>query len=272
MVFPPLTLVNLFWTGVLYFLCIFDKISIMKYVFSTFIWVLGVLNLILLFPPAIIIWLFTVLFDRNLKFLQQYSCFWASTFTWLNPFWKVKIYGREKIKKGQVYVLISNHQSLLDILVLYRLFKHFKWVAKRELFRFPLVGWNMTMNRYIPIKRGTRSSILQMMKKSEQTLLAGSSVMIFPEGTRSTDNQIKSFKEGAFRLAITTQTPILPIVLDGTGTALPKKGYLFKRNHVIEIHILDKIEVHDLSEKEMRPFTEKVRKIMMNGLWEIRHQ
>ena len=242
----------------------------MKYLFSTFIWVLGVLNLILLFPPAFIIWLFTVVFDRNLKLLQQYSCFWASTFTWLNPFWKVKIYNREKIKKGQVYVLVSNHQSLLDILVLYRLFKHFKWVAKQELFRFPLVGWNMALNRYIPIKRGARSSILQMMKKSEQTLLAGSSVMIFPEGTRSTDNQIKSFKEGAFRLAITTQTPILPIVIDGTGTALPKKGYLFKRNHVIEIHILDEIDVKDFSEKEVKSLTGEVRELMIGKLQEFR--
>jgi len=244
----------------------------MKYIFSAIIWSLGVINLILLFPPAFIIWLFTVPFDRNLKFLQQYSCFWASTFTWFNPFWKTRIIGRDKIKKGHVYVLVSNHQSMLDILVLYRLFKHFKWVAKKELFHFPLVGWNMTLNRYVPIRRGKRSSILQMMKKSEQTIRSGSTVMIFPEGTRSTDMQIKTFKEGAFKLAVATQTPIVPIVIEGTGGAMPKKGFLFKRNHVIEVNILDEIQVRDLSEGDAKQLSEKVRNIMISKLKEIRER
>jgi len=243
----------------------------MKYVFSTFIWILGLLNLFIFFPPDFIIWLFTVPFDRNLKLLHQYSCFWASTFTWLNPFWKVRITGREKIRKGHVYVLVSNHQSLLDILVLHRLFKHFKWVAKKELFIFPIIGWNMILNRYIPIKRGNRSGILQMMKKSEQTLRSGSSVMIFPEGTRSTDNQIKAFKEGAFKLAISTQTPIIPIVLDGTGSALPKRGYLFKRNHVINVHVLDEIEIKDTFEKNIKLLVEAVRQLMIKELHKIRN-
>lgn len=244
----------------------------MRYLFSIFMWILGLLNLVILFPPAFVIWLFTVLFDPNLKLLQWYSCFWASTFTWLNPFWKVRITGREKIQKGKVSVLVSNHQSLLDILVLYRLFKHFKWVAKKELFIFPLVGWNMSLNRYIPIKRGNRASVFKMIKMSEQTLQKGSSIMIFPEGTRSTDTQIKSFKEGAFKLAINTQLPIIPIIIEGTGTALPKKGFLFKNAQTIQINVLDPVDVSNLTEKDIKPLSANVRQKMIEALQTARNK
>ena len=99
----------------------------------------------------------TVLFDRRLVLLHRFTCFWASLYTWLNPAWRVRIEGREKIRPRTAYVMVANHQSLLDILVLFRLFTHFKWVSKIENFRVPCVGWNMSLNRYIKLRRGDRA-------------------------------------------------------------------------------------------------------------------
>src|SRR5690606_16085028 len=129
--------------------------------------------------------------------------------------------GREKIRRGETYVMVANHLSLLDILVLFRLFRHFKWVSKIENFRIPFIGWNMRLNRYIPLRRGDRTSVIQMMAACEETLASGSSIMMFPEGTRSLTGELKEFKTGAFELALKTRRPILPILLAGTANALP---------------------------------------------------
>jgi 1-acyl-sn-glycerol-3-phosphate acyltransferase len=182
----------------------------------------------------------------------------------------VTIQGREKIKPGKVYILISNHQSMLDILVLYRLFVHFKWVSKIELFKVPIIGWNMSANRYISLKRGKQSGILHMMNDSEKAIRNGSSVMIFAEGTRSLDQQIKAFKEGAFKLAVKTQTPIIPIVIDGTGEALPRKGFVFKGQHNITLNVLDEISVEGLEDKDVKFLISKVRGLMEEELRSIR--
>ncbi len=242
------------------------------YIKSWLFWFLGTILLVILYPPALIIWLLTFPFDRRLNLLHQYSCFWASTFTWFSPFWRVSIYGREKIKKGTVYVMVSNHQSLLDILVFYRLFRHFKWVAKEELFRLPVVGWNMRANRYIALKRGKQASIMQMMKDSEKTLISGSSVMIFPEGTRSEDTNIKAFKDGAFMLAVKTRTPIIPMIIEGSGDALPKKGFLIRGHRHIRVHVLNEIPVTEYKNMDARSLSAHVRSIMVNALKSIRDE
>src|ERR1035437_9216243 len=115
-------------------------------------WFLFFLSWFIIFPIICVIWVFTRWTDPSLKLVHWSSCVWGSVLTWVNPLWKVKISGREKIKKGQTYVMVCNHQSMLDILVLFRLFKRFKWVSKAELFKIPIVGWNMSLNRYIDRK------------------------------------------------------------------------------------------------------------------------
>src|SRR5499433_4429202 len=118
---------------------------------------------IVLFPVALLLWATTVLFDRRLRILHRFTCFWASLYTWLNPAWRVHTEGRDKIRPGATYVMVANHQSFLDILVLFRLFVHFKWVSKAEMFRIPAIGWNMALNRYVKLTRGSADSIARMM-------------------------------------------------------------------------------------------------------------
>lgn len=92
------------------------------------------------FVGAFIIWLVTYPFDKNRKILHLYSCFWSSFYIWTLPIWKAKVIDRHKIDKNKTYVIVSNHQSHLDILMAFLLFCHFKWVSKAEVFRLPFIG------------------------------------------------------------------------------------------------------------------------------------
>jgi 1-acyl-sn-glycerol-3-phosphate acyltransferase len=213
-----------------------------KQVGSLVFWAFVVLSSILLFPVAVLIWLVTVLFDRRLVVLHRFTCFWASLYTWLNPLWPVTITGRENIRPGTTYVLAANHLSLLDILVLFRLFRDFKWVSKAEIFKVPLIGWNMSMNRYIRLQRGQRDSVVRMMEQAQRTLESGSSIMMFPEGTRSKSGELQRFKTGAFELALATGVPVVPIVISGTHNALPKHGFVLQGRHEIGVHVLAPVD------------------------------
>jgi len=214
---------------------------LLKRILSALFWLFIVVTSLALFPVALLIWAVTKPFDRRLAVLHQFTCFWASLYTWLNPVWRVTIEGREKIRSDIAYVMVANHQSLLDILVLFRLFVHFKWVSKIENFRVPAVGWNMSLNRYIKLRRGDAASIDQMMTACEATLAEGSSVMMFPEGTRSADGHLKAFKHGAFTIAKRAAAPLLPIIVEGTANALPKRGFVLQGRHAIRVRILDEI-------------------------------
>ncbi|HTO06481.1 MAG TPA: lysophospholipid acyltransferase family protein [Myxococcota bacterium] len=229
-------------------------------------WAFLVLSSVALFPLALAIWAVTAPFDRRLVVLHRFTCFWGSLYTWLNPAWPVTVEGREQVADGVAYVMTSNHQSLVDILVLFRLFRHFKWVSKIENFRVPLIGWNMRLNRYIPLVRGQRESVVAMMAMCEQTLAQGSSVMIFPEGTRSADGRLKAFKTGAFELALRTKAPILPIALDGTARALPKRGYLLQGRHPIRVRLLAPLDPATYGSETPESLAERVRQIIAREL------
>jgi len=235
---------------------------LLRRIFSTLFWVFMIVSSIALFPIALLIWALTVLFDRRLVLLHRFTCFWASLYTWFNPAWRVHIEGREKIVDGTAYVMVANHQSLLDILVLFRLFAHYKWVSKIENFRIPCVGWNMSLNRYIKLRRGDRDSVQEMMTACEKTLADGSSIMMFPEGTRSMDGRLKAFKHGAFTLAQRMRAPILPIVVEGTAAALPKHGFILQGRHAIRIRVLDAIPYTRFANESVEALTDRVRSVI----------
>jgi len=226
---------------------------------SGLFWLFIVVSSILLFPFAVVIWAVTLPFDRKQTLLHRFTCFWASLYTWLNPAWRVHVEGREKIRRNTAYVMVANHQSLLDILVLFRLFVHFKWVSKIENFRVPCIGWNMSLNGYIKLRRGDRESVAQMMEACERTILAGNSIMMFPEGTRSPDGRLRAFKHGAFTLAQQTHVPLLPIVVEGTADALPKRGFVLQGRHAIRIRVLDEIPYAAFADMPVETVTEDIR-------------
>src|SRR5262249_34702171 len=91
------------------------------------------------FPGGFVTWAVTVGFGRRRAVVHRFTCWWAGLYTRLNPAWPVRIEGRERIRPGATYMLVANHQSFLDILVLFRLAVHFKWVSKIEMFRIPAI-------------------------------------------------------------------------------------------------------------------------------------
>src|SRR5207248_1979323 len=226
---------------------------------SLVFWLFLAASSIVLFPVAVLIWAVTAPFDRRGALLHRFTCFWASLYTWLNPAWRVRVEGRERIRPDAAYVMVANHQSLLDILVLFRLFVHFKWVSKIENFRVPFIGWNMSLNRYIKLRRGSRESVARMMHECQWALARGSSVMMFPEGTRSPDGRLQRFKPGAFSLAQQTHVPILPIVVEGTAEALPKRGFVLQGRHEIRVRVLDEIPYPSFAERPVDAVSDDVR-------------
>jgi 1-acyl-sn-glycerol-3-phosphate acyltransferase len=227
--------------------------------YSAAFWAFLVISSALLFPVAFGIWLVTTPFDRRRVVLHRFTCWWASLYTWMNPLWPVTVVGRERIPDDRAVVLVANHLSLLDILVLFRLFRHFKWVSKVENFKVPFIGWNMRLNGYIPLRRGDRESVLAMLERCRTTLAAGSSIMMFPEGTRSKDGRLKPFKPGAFSLAIETQLPIVPIAIEGTSDALPKRGFVLRGRHPIQVTVLEEIPPPAFEDRDAEALAAHVR-------------
>lgn len=235
---------------------------------SIFLIIVGTTS-IFFFIGAVLIRVITYPFDRRLKILHRYTCFWGAFYTWIVPMWRIKVLNRKKIRRNSTYVVVSNHQSQLDILVAFNLFFHYKWVSKAEIFKMPLIGWNMSLNRYIKLKRGDRESIKQMLEDCEKTIAEGSSVYFFPEGTRSMDGIIKPFKPGAFMLAKKMKVPILPIVISGTVKALPKYSMNFHGTQKILIKILDDVPYERFEHLSLEETSELLRNIINNDLQEL---
>jgi 1-acyl-sn-glycerol-3-phosphate acyltransferase len=231
----------------------------MRLVLSLVYWGLFALSAIAIFPLALAIWALSRPFDRRGVALHWFTSRWAWLYTVLNPAWRVQVVGRERFRPGQTYVVVANHQSLLDILVLFRLFRHFRWVSKVENFRIPVVGWVMRLNRYVELERGKAESVRRMLRACEQELREGSSILMFPEGTRSETGELRPFKTGAFELARSSGCPILPVVVDGTAQALPKHGLVLQGRHEIRVEVLEEIPPDDFKDLTAAQLAQTVR-------------
>jgi 1-acyl-sn-glycerol-3-phosphate acyltransferase len=208
---------------------------------SVIVWIIGICYTAILFPATFVIWLLALPFDRNRTLIHWLLSYQSLVLSMLIPIWKLKIEGREKIIKGTTYVIISNHQSLIDTLMINCIRYRFKWISKIENLKLPVLGWYIRMAGYLTVNRGNEESKVEMLEKALDFLKQGISIMIFPEGTRSTDKQVGFFKRGAFQLAITARVSILPVLIDGTGDILPKHGLIFSSNNKITVRVLDPV-------------------------------
>ena len=214
------------------------------------------------FCVALVIWLLTVLFDKRLVMLHLFSSFWASVYLWAMPAWSVRVQGRNTVRLRDRYVIVANHQSVLDILVAFRLYFPFKWVSKAEVFKIPFIGWNMYLNRYIKLKRGDKKGIAKMFVDCEKALAEGNSLFVFPEGTRSETGSLKPFKSGAFILAKKMKIPILPVVISGTRDALPKHSLNFHGSHKVRIRVLEPVDYERFADLSAQDTAEMIRDII----------
>lgn len=149
--------------------------------------------------------------------------------TKLNPMWTFRIHGPRPRHPGGA-VMVSNHRSQADIFLISHLPWEMKWLSKASNFKLPFIGWAMRLAGDIPVYRGVKDSARMAMARCGEYLDRGMPVMIFPEGTRSKTEDLLPFKDGAFRLAIEHQAPILPVAVAGTSKALPKHDWRFGRS------------------------------------------
>ncbi len=161
--------------------------------------------------------------------------------------------GRRRIPWQDPVIIVSNHASLIDILVLFALYRPYKWVSKAENFKLPFIGWNMDLNDYVKVRRGDRASVIDMMDRCRGHLRAGSSLLIFPEGTRSKSGELQAFKDGAFRLAMECDRPIVPVAVSGTARSLPKHGLILREPMDARVEVLQPLHPgHYGSVEELR--------------------
>ncbi|HEY9712487.1 MAG TPA: lysophospholipid acyltransferase family protein [Chroococcales cyanobacterium] len=221
-----------------------------------------------LYATNVIICLVTAPFDWRRRAVHKFSCYWGYHYFQINPFWHLHYEGVENIEPGKTYVLIANHNSIADILACYGLHRQFKWVSKVEISKVPLIGWNMYLNQYVLLKRGDMKSIKEMMTECKEWLNKGVSVMLFPEGTRSENGQIQTFRDGAFRMAVDCNVPVVPIVIEGTDQILKKGAKYLNFHQNINIKVLPPIDPaqFDGSSGKMRSY---VHKVMVDTLFEM---
>jgi 1-acyl-sn-glycerol-3-phosphate acyltransferase len=219
--------------------------------------VLGVIVITMSFIPGL---------DPNNFAGYKIGKFWA----WLNlglAGTRVKVIGEEKIDRDRSYVIMSNHQSHFDVWALIKCLPlSLRWVMKIELRRIPVFGIGCEKLGQIYVDRSNTEKARESLEAARVKIDAGASVMFFPEGTRSADGGIQEFKKGGFVMALETETPILPITVNGGRFALPKGRPLAMKPGRIQIIIHNPVEVKGLKYDDREKLLNKVRGIIEGGL------
>jgi 1-acyl-sn-glycerol-3-phosphate acyltransferase len=239
---------------------------------SLIVWIIGISFTVIMFPLTFIVWLLVLPFDRDRVIIHWLLVYEGLILMRLIPIWKIDIAGREKAVRGETYVIISNHQSILDILLLNCLRYKYKWISKVENKNLPVLGAYIKMADYITVNRGDEESKAEMLEKSYECLKKGISIMIFPEGTRSLNKEIGFYKRGAFQLAIQACVPILPVLIDGTGGILPKHGLVFGSGHRIVLRVLDPILPSSFEKDNPEELSKKLMLLMTLELKKLRDE
>jgi len=188
----------------------------------------------------------------------------------LSPLWSAKVTGTMPANPRHPYVVVSNHESFVDILLISHLPWEMKWLSKVELFNIPVLGWLLRLAKDIPVKRGKASSAVEALQRCRDKLEHRMSVMIFPEGTRSETEEMLPFKDGAFRLAIESQVPILPLVVTGSRTALRKHSWRFGRSRA-EVRVLEAVSTEGLRKTDVPMLRDKVFALIAGERERMRH-
>src|SRR5215218_2136998 len=233
-------------------------------ILSLWAWLVLVLCILIWFPVMLILLLVTGAFDRGRYIVGYVFRRIGPVMATLNPLWSFRYSGAMPKNPRRPYVVVSNHESFADILLISHLPWEMKWLSKAELFRIPIMGWMMWLAGDIPVKRGFGPSAVEAMERCREVLRQRVSVMIFPEGTRSRTAELLPFKDGAFRLAIEAGLPILPLAVSGTRTALPKHDWRFGRS-VAQVQVLEPIETEGLTLADVPALKARVRDLIVRA-------
>ncbi len=207
----------------------------------------------------------TSLFSRTGNSVHHVAQVWGKSILMISGI-KVSITGLEHLEADRSYIFMSNHQSNFDIPVLFnKLNVQFRWLAKAELFKIPIFGRGMRGAGYISIDRSDRRSAFKSLKRAAESIRNGTSVLVFPEGTRSTDGHLLPFKKGGFVLAVDAAVPVVPIIIKGTH-AIMQKGDMLIRRRPVQVQVLSPIDASEFNRKNKDQLIERVRSAMSAAL------
>jgi 1-acyl-sn-glycerol-3-phosphate acyltransferase len=227
-------------------------------VYNCFYWPYLMLSCAVLFVPALALYCLTF-WDPRRRLLHRFTSVWGAHYLAWAPFARVDVEGREHGRSIESCVYVSNHQSMVDILAVFAIRLPFLWISKLENFYVPFLGWTMWLNNYVPVKRGNLRSIRRMLRRCERALRGGSSLFVFPEGTRSNDGNLQKFFRGAFWVAARNRVPVVPVIIDGTARILPKRTFRI-RPQPVTVRLLDPIDpaVVDYDSRKLRDLVHSV--------------
>jgi 1-acyl-sn-glycerol-3-phosphate acyltransferase len=241
----------------------------MKALQSIFFWIHAALMTLAVSLPVLICSTILLPFNPNRTWAHRVGNFWGWSIFKVNKGWKLTVKGKEHLPKGAT-VIISNHESMSDIIALYLLNIDFKWLAKKNLFHIPFFGWSMALCGYIPLVRGSISSAKESFEKAGNYLKKGVPILFFPEGTRSADGELGLFKAGAFKLAIQEQVPIVPVALIGPRDVIQKGSWKVNETIHVKIKMLPPIETKGLTEADEENVRHAARDRIAKALRELR--
>ena len=195
------------------------------------------------FPLIVVITLFTAIFTiicfpwKNGKAPRVVQVFWSRSVLWLLLV-PIKVTGCEYLNSKQSYVFVGNHQSLLDVFAVYGwLPNNFKWMMKKELRKIPFVGTACAVAGHIFVDLSNPRAALQSVELVKKELVDGISTVIFPEGTRTKTGEMGRFKQGAFKIAMDLNLPVVPISLSGFYQAMPRNQFFVTPGARVHLNI-----------------------------------
>jgi len=235
--------------------------TLARTVISIWAWLsLGIL-LLGLVPLVALIRVATMPFDRGAYWAGYSFRAVARVHGRLNPLWTFTVRGNVPNDPRLPYVVVSNHESFVDMLAISQIPIEMKWVAKSTFFNIPIVGFLLMLSRDIKLVRGAKGAGAHVYTEAANRLSTRTSVMLFPEGTRSVSGELGAFKDGAFKIAIEAQAPILPLVVHGTRNALIKHDWRFGRCDAV-VQILDPIPTTGMTLEDVDALREQVRDLI----------
>lgn len=188
--------------------------------------------------------------DRSGHWYHSVSRFWSRILLLICGL-RLSRRGTEKLTPGQAYIYVTNHASLLDVPVIVTgIPDQIRIVYKKELEKIPLFGWGLKWGSYIGIDRGNSAEARKSLDEAIQKIRRGTSVLMYAEGTRTTDGKLQPFRRGAFNLAVSAGIPVVPLTINGTFAVMPK-GTLAIRPHPVELIFEEPIAVGPDQGKEV---------------------
>jgi len=233
--------------------------------YTIYAWSIGLIVFLIGSTFAIIAYPFDLWEDRSGDFVHLVSRYFGRSLLWVCGI-KVYVTGLENLYKDRAQLICANHQSLFDILILDSVLPvQFRFVVKKELSSIPILGWCLKFEKQVLVDRSNRRKGIESIKRAGDLINNGRSVAVFPEGTRSTDGEVKTFRKGSLLIAFETNAPVVPVTIDGSFGIMSKNSFRLHKGRV-RVVISPPIKTAGLSRSEQKSLAERTRQVIVSQM------